>query len=285
MRARNETREGGGLSEHLFERYVQEMRLREYSPRSIRTYSSALRRFVEHFGSIHPRDLTDVDVRGYLLAIRDSGRSRSTVDQAVSALKFLYVELYRRDPRVFRLPRPRREQKLPYAPTRDEVMRMADTVLNRKHRLALLLIYASGLRVSELVAASVRDLSDDRLAIVVRAGKGRKDRVSVVAASLAPELAWLVRDRPPGAPLFPGARGRRWTTRSVQRVVSRAGRRAALPHPVTCHSLRHSFATHLLEGGTDLRLIQGLLGHKSIQTTSRYTRMRDPRTMAVRSPF
>jgi site-specific recombinase XerD len=274
-----------GLSNRLLERFEQEMRLRNYSSRSISTYLSCLRRFTAAMAPNHPRELRDVDVRGFLLGLLDAGKSRSLVDQYISALKFLYVDLYLRDPKTFRVPRPRREQRLPYVPTRTEILAMADGVLNRKHRLALLLLFAAGLRVSELVNARVEDLLDGGLTLVVRGGKGRKDRMTVVAESLIPELSWLTRERPPEAPLFPASHGGRWTTRSVQRFVSAAAVRVDIEQRVTCHSLRHAFATHLLESGTDLRFIQGLLGHKSIATTTRYIHMRNPRSSAIRSPL
>jgi site-specific recombinase XerD len=224
-------------------------------------------------------------VRAYLLSLIDSGRSRSLVDQNVSALKFLYVELYERSPDSFRVPRPRREQKLPYVPTREEVLRMAEQLDNRKHRLAILLLYAAGLRVSELVRARVGDVNLDRLTFTVRDGKGRKDRQTILADVLRPELERVIQGRKRHAPLFLSARGGAWSKRSVQHVVSRAAERAGVEGRVTPHSLRHAFATHLLQGGTELRFIQGLLGHRNVTTTTRYTRMGDPGSYGIRSPL
>ncbi len=277
--------QGRRLSPNLLDRYVEEMRLRNYSPRSIKTYRSCIRQFLVHCLPRHPRDVSSASIRAFLLAQLEAGKSRSRIDQHISALRLLYIDLYRRDDAALGIVRPKREQKLPDVPTRAEILGMADAVTNRKHRLAILFLYATGLRVSELVAADVGDLAPDRLSFLVRGGKGRKDRRTVVAASLTDQLEWLVFGRPAHAPLFPSRDGTRWTARSVQRVVSAAAGKAGLLKTVSCHSLRHAFATHLLEGGTPLVHIQGLLGHRSINTTTRYIRMVDPAAAHIASPL
>lgn len=162
---------------------------------------------------------------------------------------------------------------------------MADHTTNRKHRTAILTLYASGVRVSELRGLNVEDADLARWLLHVRRGKGAKDRITLLSSSLDANLRWLIADRPRGEPLFPSAHGGRWSTRSIQRVVSLAAQRADVQGRVTPHSLRHAFATHLLEAGTDLRVIQTLLGHASVTTTQRYTHIADPHRFAVRSPL
>ncbi len=271
------------LSDKLIPRYEQELRLRNYSPATIKTYRNCLRQFARWAAPTAPRDVSPQRVRAFLLEIFDAGCSRSLVDQYVSALKFLYVQLY--DRADFDIPRPRRESKLPTVPTRDEVLRMADSTVNRKHRLAILLMYAAGLRVSEVVRLRVRDVDLDRLLVEVRGGKGRKDRLTLLSDALVPELRTFCRSRADDAWLLPSAQGGKLSTRTLQRVVRAAAERARVRGRVTCHSLRHAFATHLLEAGTDLRYIQVLLGHRSVNTTARYTHMRDPRSIRLRSPL
>lgn len=274
------------LPNGLFDRYRAEMRARNYAPRTIRSYQSALRSYVRYLHPRLPREAGPDDIRAYLVHSLDLGLSRSSLDIAISALRLLYVEIYGRPPDGFNVPRPRREDHLPDVPTRDQILRMSEALVNRKHRLAVLLLYAAGLRVSELVHLRVRDVDLSRNVLVVRSGKGRKDRLTVVADVLRPELQWLQGARGPDERLFTGASGTDpWTVRSVQRVVAQAALRAGIAHPVTPHSLRHAFATHLLEGGTDLRYIQGLLGHAKIETTTRYTRLRDPHKLALKSPL
>ena len=282
---RPRTEPTSALSDKLFERYEQELRLRNYSPASIKTYRNCLRQFSVWADPEVPRDVTPERVRAFLLEILEAGGSRSLVDQYVSCLKVLYVQLYERDETTFAIPRPRRETKLPSVPTRDEVVQMADSTLNRKHRLAILLMYAAGLRVSEVVKLRIRDVDLDRLIIEVRGGKGRKDRLTLLSEALVPELTTFCRNRKPSDWLLESAQGGKLTTRTLQRVVRAAAERAAVRGHVTCHSLRHAFATHLLEGGTDLRYIQVLLGHRSVTTTARYTHMRDPRAIRLRSPL
>ena len=274
------------LSSELFERYRQELRFRNYAAKTIKTYTSCLRQYVRWLAPTHPREATPDQVRAYLLEGFEAGRSRPWVDQSLSALRFLYIELYHWDTDAFRaVPRPRRGKTLPYVPTRDEVLRLAGATNNRRHRLAVLLLYAAGLRVAELCALRVCDVRQEDLALLVRGGKGRKDRRTLLSGQILNDLMWLTEGRPPGEPLFRSTTGKHWRTRSVQKVVARARKRARLHPKLTPHSLRHAFATHLRENGTDIRIIQGLLGHARIETTTRYTRLRDPTKLQVVSPL
>ncbi len=270
------------LSPHLVPRFEQELRLRNYRPNTIKTYSAALRAFVRWLDGMPPREATAETLGAYLYGLFESGRSRSYVDQAISALKFLYIELYRSFP-SFPIVRPRREETLPNVLSRRDVLRLADSVTNRRHRLAVLLLYAAGLRVSEAIAANVGDIDLERLTFHVRMGKGGKDRYTVLSPALGPDLAWMMGARGPREPLLPSRTGQRWTQRSLQKVVERAA--AAIGVRASCHTLRHSFATHLLEQGTDIRFIQDLLGHAKIETTTRYTHVRNPAAMRIQSPL
>jgi integrase/recombinase XerD len=272
------------LSTSLFERYRQELRVRNYSPRTIKAYVVCLRAYTRFLYPRLPRDAGAEDVRAFLLHSLETGLSRSYLDQSISALKFLYVELYGRPADGFDVPRPRREQALPAVPTREEVLRLAAAVENPRHRLAILLLYACGIRVSELVRARVEDVSVDQLTLHVRDGKGRKDRVTVVSEVLAPGLREACAGRPGSAPLVPARGGGRLTTRSIQRVVDQACVKAGIERNITPHSFRHAFATHVLEAGVPLEVIRDLLGHARIETTRRYTRVRNPRAR-VRSPL
>ena len=260
------------------------MRIRGYSPRTIRVYRSALRGFATSFGPRPVREASAEDIRRYLLDCLDGGCSRSKLDQVISALRFLYIELYRtHTAETFLVPRPRRPATLPRVLSRQDVLALADAVGNRKHRLAVLLLYATGMRVSELVGANVEDVDFDGLTLMVRGGKGAKDRITVLSESLVDQLEWIVGKRPPRSPLIPSGDGSRWTARSLQHVVERASARTGIM--ASCHTLRHSFATHLLENGTDLRFIQELLGHVKIETTTRYTHVRNPAVRRIRSPL
>lgn len=273
------------LSPLFLPRVRQELRIRGYSPRTVATYLSCLRRYVEWLHPVAPRDAGAEAPRAFLLELIEAGASRTLVDQHVSALKFVYLTLYGWDDDGMVIPRPRSERRLPRVPRREEVLAMAATTRNLKHRLAILMLYGSGVRVSELVGLDVGDVDAERLLVRVRNGKGRKDRLTILSARLVPAVRALAAERSSHAPLFESNLGGRWSARSVQHVVQRARARAGVDGPVTPHSLRHAFATHLLEAGTSLRVIQGLLGHANVQTTVRYTQMTDPHRMQVRSPL
>lgn len=273
------------LSTQLLPRVEQEMRLRNYSPRTISTYLACIKRFAQWCAPTSPRDVEPDVPRAFLLHLLDLGASRSLMDQNVSALRLLFVQLYRRDPAQFVIPRPKRGKHLPFVPTRGQVLRLAEVVQNPRHRLTILFIYSSGVRVSELVDMNVGDVDLGELIVRVRSGKGNRDRLTITSAKLVPALQRLIGDRPRLAPLFAAAHGRRWSSRSVQHVLQRGRVAADLPAQLTPHSLRHAFATHLLESGVDLRAIQQLLGHKHIQTTTRYARMTHPSRMRLHSPL
>lgn len=273
------------LATTLFARVRQEMRLRNYGDRTIDTYVSCLRRYCRWLDGEVPKEVAVDTPRSFLVHLVELGASRPLLDQHISALMVLYVELYGWDRARLDLPRPKRARTLPAVPTREEVLLLADSVRMPMHRLAILLCYGSGLRVAELVALDVGDIDLDEQVVRVRCGKGRKDRLTVLSPSLREPLERQMGDRPRFAPLFVSRGGRRWSARSMQAVVQNARVRTGLGKRVTPHSLRHAFATHLLEAGTDLRLIQILLGHARIETTTRYTHVASPSKMKISSPL
>lgn len=272
------------LSPYLLPRFRQELALRNYRPNTIKTYANALKAYVRWLDGRPARSAKPDTVREYLVELVESGCSRSYVDQAISSLKFLYVELYKlTSAEAFPIERPRRESTLPRVLSRADVLRLANAIPNRRHRLAILVLYAAGLRVSELVAANVEDVDLERLTLHVRMGKGGKGRYTVLSQALLEELDAMTYGRPPKAPLFPSRTGERWSARSLQKVMERASQASGVS--ASCHTLRHSFATHLLESGTDIRFIQDLLGHAKIETTTRYTHVRNPSALRIVSPL
>lgn len=212
--------------------------------------------------------------------------SRSYHRQVVGARRFLF-ETVLGDPRMaLAIPRPKKEERLPVVLSAEEVAALLARTRNLKHRALLMLLYSSGLRVSEVVRLRVEDLDADRRLLRVRRGKGRKDRYTLLARRAVEAVSVYCRAYPIGPWLFPGGRqDRHLTTRSVQRVVARSARAAGITKNVTPHTLRHSFATHLLEAGTNLRIIQELLGHQSSRTTEIYTHVARSTFEAVRSPL
>lgn len=273
------------LSSNLFTRVSQEMVLRNYAVRTIKTYRSCLGMYVRWLEGEAPRTVSAETPRTYLLALVESGASRAYIDQNISVLKLLYVELYGWPAEKLAIARPRREWRLPLVPTRAQVIRLARAIRNRKHRLAVLLMYSSGVRISELVRLSVGDVDTEQMVLRVRDGKGGKDRLTIFSARLVPVLLEQMRGRSRVAPLFPSQQEGHLSIRSLQQVIQKARKGARLQKGISAHSLRHAFATHLLEAGTDLRIIQDLLGHRHVQTTTRYTHIAGPCRRRIQSPL
>lgn len=270
----------------IFQLYERELKLRNYSPKTIKTYSSLLGKFIKHFHPLNPRGITPQMIKEYLyLLLTKEQASSSTVDQTINALRFLYVDIYRSRFDFGEIARPRSEKRLPVVLSRDEVLVLLDAVTNPTHRLMLQLIYSSGLRVSEVVNLRVQDIQLYNLTLFVRGGKGHKDRITIFSDKIKPQLLRQMGGKLPADFLFITQRGGKYTTRAVQKVFEQAVRQAGIQKTVSCHTLRHCFATHLLEAGTDIRYIQNLLGHASIVTTNIYTKVRNPHLFKIKSPL
>ncbi|MHB1192818.1 MAG: tyrosine-type recombinase/integrase [Longimicrobiales bacterium] len=282
-------------------RFEEEMRLRGYARRTQKAYLGHARRFLHDAGAAEtvaghaaegpvPRaegaDLAE-ELRAHVLARLRSGRvSRAYHTQLISALRLFCSTVLGRRIEELPLERPRREHRLPTVLSRDELGQFLKAVRNPKHAALLAVAYSAGLRVSEVVGLRIADLDRSQGLLHVRGGKGGKDRQTLLSATaLAMVDAYLV--GAPAAPwLFPGARPERHlTTRTVQKFTVAAARRAGITKPVTPHVLRHSFATHLLENGTDVRLIQELLGHASVRTTEIYLHVSQRQLGRIRSPL
>jgi site-specific recombinase XerD len=280
----NETRPGG-----LFSVMTQEMRLMNYSTKTIKAYRSSIRRFAQYIAPRHPRDAENTEIRNYLLHLLTEKKSPpSTVNQVFNALRLLYVDLYHKPFVIGNLPRPQKEQKLPDVLNEEEVLRIFQSVDNLKHRTMLMLTYASGLRVSEIIKLRIEDLDGERGLIHIRDGKGKKDRYTILPESLKGILNtyWKTYLLGSSGWLFPGANpSYHLSSRSIQAVIERAVQVSGISKPVSMHTLRHSFATHLLEQGTDLRYIQELLGHQSSKTTEIYTHVSKRMLGRIKSPI
>jgi integrase/recombinase XerD len=273
----------------FFETVRRELRLRNYSPKTIKSYTSCLRSFVAYIHPKHPRDLNEQDIRDYLLYLLEKkGHGAGTVNQVFNALRLLYVDLYKKPFLIEALPRPMNEKKLPDVLNETETRRLFAVVANLKHRTILMLAYASGLRVSEVVRLKIEDFDGERGLIHIRGAKGKRDRFTVLPASLREQLYvyWKQYRLDRRGWMFPSEyRNDHLSERSIQAVMHRAVKKAGIEKPVGMHTLRHSFATHLLEHGTDLRYIQELLGHQSVRTTEIYTHVSNRAIGRIRSPL
>jgi len=280
-------RETPARSPSLIEVLTQEMKLRNYSQKTIKSYKSCIRTYVRHIHPKHPREATDADIRAFLIyLVEGANYSSSTINQVINALRYLYVELYKRPMVVGDIPRPQKEKKLPNILSQGEVTRIFDAVENLKHRALLMVTYAGGLRVGEIVRLCIEDIDSERNMTHVRRAKGRKDRYTLLGDAALVILRQYWKEYHPRRWLFEGESPERpLSIRSAQEVFERAVVKAGIHKHVTFHSLRHSFATHLLEAGVDLRYIQELLGHNSSKTTEIYTHVSQRKVQLIQSPL
>jgi integrase/recombinase XerD len=255
----------------LRQRYIEDLRLKNFSPKTIKVYVHAVAQFARHFGR-SPNQLSQEDVRGYLVHLMERGVARSTAVVARNALRHLCTNTLGRPDCVEKLPRPKREQKLPVVLSRKEMQRLFATVTNLKQKALFMVAYDAGLRLSEIINLRIEDLDSERMAIRIRQGKGKKDRYARLTAGLLDMLRKYWKAYRPKTLLFPGATpDKPYDLATPGQLLKKACRKAGITKRVSMHTLRHTFATHLLEAGTNLRVIQQLLGHERIQTTCLYT--------------
>jgi len=259
------------------------MRLRKFSPKTIKSYLLYIEACVR-FVRKSPREVDGNDVRNYLDNLASTGRSASTLNTAYSALRFYFGKILCRKFFVH-IPRAKKPHTLPGVLSKEEVRRMIDGVKNPKHKCMIQILYGTGVRVGELVRLRMRDIDFDRNCIRVAQGKGAKDRMGLLPKSIRDLLLCQKSVKRPDDFLFTSYDGGRLTEATVQKVVRHAARLAEIQKEVTPHTLRHSFATHLLEAGTDIRYIQELLGHAKLATTQIYTKVSAQSLGAIQSPL
>jgi integrase/recombinase XerD len=271
----------------LRQRILEDMQVRNLSPHTQRAYIESVARFARHFGR-SPVELGPEEIRSFQVYLtRERKLAPSSLGIAVCALRFLY-KVTLKQPWSFDdlIPAPKKPRRLPVVLSPDEVVRALECITAPKHRAVLTTCYAAGLRVSEAVRLRPTDVDSRRMVLRIEQGKGQRDRYVM----LSPKLLEVLRDwwrlRRPTIWLFPGHRPDHPLGRAaVEQACHRARRRARLTKPLTPHVLRHCFAVHLLEAGTDVRTIQLLLGHRSLETTARYLRIATTHVCATTSPL
>jgi integrase/recombinase XerD len=271
----------------LRRRMTEDMQVRSLSPQTQATYVQQVSLFARHFNR-SPELLDPEDIRSYQVYLTNERKlAPSSIILAVAALRFLYKITLHKDWSLTEvIPTPKKPKKLPIVPSPEEVLQFLGCVRNIKHRTILTVCYAAGLRVSEAVCLKVTDIDSKRMVIRVEQGKGAIDRYVM----LSPKLLQILRDwwrvGRPQRWLFPGDEGDNHIGRSnIEEACQKARRRFRIPKPITPHSLRHAFAVHLLESGTDVRTIQLLLGHCSLATTATYLRIANTKVCSTKSPL
>jgi integrase/recombinase XerD len=269
----------------LRQRFTQDMQLRNYAPRTISVYVSAVARFAQHFNR-SPELLDASAVREYQLHLLSQKASWCRFNQIVSALRLLYSLTLRRPDVVEMVPYGKKPKPLPSVLSTDEVARLFCVVKNPRDLMILQATYAAGLRVSEVVRLQIGDIDSSRMTLHVRCAKGRKDRFVPLSAVLLDRLRDYWRRYRPKLWLFPGGRpGDHLSAANVQRMCARVVRACGIGKKASMHTLRHSYATHLLEGGTDLATLQKLLGHNQLSTTLIYTHVGQSHLQRTLSPL
>ncbi|MCA9485484.1 MAG: tyrosine-type recombinase/integrase [Nanoarchaeota archaeon] len=257
-----------------------ELKLRGFSPLTVRNYTFFVNKFLQKSNK-NTEELDEDDARAYLSDMFED-KSKNTIMLAAASLKFFFTEVLKKD--FSGVPLPKKEKKLPEVLTRQEVRKLIDSTDTIKSRLIVSLLYSTGLRVSELVNLKVSDLNLDEKTGWVRQGKGGKDRLFVMGEQIVEELKEYLDTRGKENE-YVFSKAKPLTTRNIQKIIKGAKNRADINKKTTPHTLRHSFATHLLEAGTDIRIIQAMLGHSSLSTTQVYTHISSDQLKRVKNPF
>jgi integrase/recombinase XerD len=276
-------REVDCLPESLMRDMSDAMRALKYSRRTMTRYVHIVERYARYLSKpVWQSSLSDVTAFLSYLE-KEAGLSASSLNQTISALKFFFTRILGKAAPLEH--RPKADKRLPGILSRDEVMRLISSPKSLKHKAILALAYSAGLRVSEIAVMKISDIDFSRGTILVRQGKGRKDRYTILAIRTKRLLLKYIEIYQPSIYLFVGQQNIHITIRTIQEVFKRAKNKAGIEKEASIHSLRHSFATHLLEDGTDLRYIQELLGHANAKTTQIYTHIAKSDFLKIKSPF
>lgn len=262
------------------------LHLKRYSPNTIKTYKYCFKEFLYFYNSIHPDNITHQQIKKFILyLVNIKGIASSTQNQYINSIKFYYEHVLKREPQTYYIDRPKIGKKLPFVFTEAEVALLLNTVNNIKHRCILLCIYSAGLRISELVNLRLNDILSRQNCIHIRDAKGKKDRYTLLSEKLLIALRTYYQQYRPSYWLFEGPTAGQYSKTSIQKIFKRALKASGITQPATVHTLRHSFATHLLERGVNLRYIQTLLGHNSSKTTEIYTHISNKNLAKISSPL
>lgn len=264
-----------------------QMIVKRYSPVTIETYMEVVKRFFAYYKDKDPVEIDGEDFKNYFLELfTKRNMSYSFQKHVISAVKFFFKRVLRKDTSAYYFQIPSSpEANLPMVLSKDEVRDIINEPNNLKHRVVLMTVYSAGLRLSEVVNLKLSDIDSKRMLIYVRCGKGRKDRTTLLSYELLKELRIYYKKYKPRVWLFEGRDGGQYSKRSVQQIFKRALRNSGIDKKASVHTLRHSFATHLLEDGVDLRYIQKLLGHRSIKTSQVYTHITSKGMAKLKSPL
>jgi len=267
------------------EDYLLKLELKKYANSTVRTYVGFFEMFINHYKEKELNTINESDIRAFLQKLIHRKVSNSYLNQAINAIKFYYEVVLGMPNRFYEIERPRKESKLPIVISKEEILSIINNTNNIKHKCIVELLYGSGLRRSELLNLKLNDVDSKRMLLRVESSKGNKDRQTLLSKTSLSHLRLYFAEYRPQVYLFEGRNGKKYSGASVLKIVKIAAEKAKIRVRVTPHVLRHSFATHLLESGTDLRQIQVLLGHGSSKTTEIYTHVATNTFENIKNPL
>jgi len=259
------------------------LRLRNYSPKTIKSYLFYIEQYLKFSQKYHLKNKQEA-IEKFLLTKVEKNHSPQTINLALNSIKFFYREIILSKESI-NLKFSKRSKKLPIVLSREEINNILNNIINLKHKTAIALSYAGGLRISEIVDLKIKDLNISEGTIHIKNAKGKKDRITTFPKKLKNDIKNLTMDKLANDFVFNSNQGGKLTPRSFQAIFKQALNKAGIKKDATFHSLRHSFATHLLENGVDIRYVQELLGHANIRTTQVYTQVTNPILKNIKSPL
>lgn len=265
--------------------YLDKLELKGYANNTVKTYVSCFEKFLNYFPDTPISHLNEFQVREYLKYMVRNKASNSYINQSINSIKFYFEIVLDLPNQFYDIERPRRQRKLPVVLSPREIKMMITATHNLKHKCILGLLYSAGLRRSELINLKISDIDSERMVVKVNDAKGNKDRYTLLAKTVLEDLRLYYKQYKPNNYLFEGQTKDRYSASSIQNIINYSTQIAGIKKRVTAHTLRHSFATHLLENGTDLRYIQILLGHNSTKTTEIYTHVATTSFAAIKNPM
>lgn len=282
----NKAKKKDRILKEVPEEYKDLLIRKRYSPNTLKVYINMFQSFLNYYSEKDIKDITEDDIRKYQdYLVQKKKVSISTQNQAINSIKFYFEKVKDGDKMDIRIERPLKEKKLPEIISENEVFKLLKVTTNVKHKAIITMLYSSGLRRSELINLRLKDLDYDKNIVFVRGGKGKKDRTTILADNAILVLKKYLDLYYPNYWLFEGVGRKQYSSTSIVSILRKASIKSKLNKIVRPHMLRHSFATHLLEQGVDLRYIQSLLGHSSAKTTEIYTQVRSHSLAKIKSPF
>lgn len=274
------------INQPVLKRFIEEIQLKGYSGNTLKTYRNEFGIYLNFLKEIPAQNSTTDEIRNYILyCINEQKLSEATVHSRINAIKFYYEQVLKRARFMIEIPRPKKPSKLPKVIAPVDIKKMFEVTPNLKHNTMLKLCYGLGLRVSEIINLKITDIDSKSMQVFIERAKGKKDRYVNLPQSILKQLRLYYVEYKPKVYFFEGQFGGQYSSRSAQQVFKNALQKAKINKTVGIHSLRHSYATHLLEQGTDIRYIQELLGHSNIKTTLLYTEVSDKSIRKIISPL